>query len=130
VLGSESLEDVEALAALRRSERILLSLDFRGEERQGPARIFDDETLWPHRVIAMTLGRVGSHAGPDLDRLGAILALAQKRHAIYAAGGVRGMRDLEQLRQIGAAGVLIASALHDGHVTAGDLHAFNKKGSS
>jgi phosphoribosylformimino-5-aminoimidazole carboxamide ribotide isomerase len=130
VLGSESLDDVEALAALRDNARILLSLDFRGEVRQGLAQIFDDKTLWPHRVIAMTLARVGSHAGPDLDRLGAILSTAQKHHAIYAAGGVRNRADLDRLRQIGTAGVLIASALHDGNVTAEDLRAFNKKGSS
>jgi phosphoribosylformimino-5-aminoimidazole carboxamide ribotide isomerase len=114
VLGSESLRDDSLIARLSALPRSLLSLDFRGEEFQGPAQLAEDETLWPQRVIVMTLGRVGSHAGPDLDRLRQISTKAVGRHAIYAAGGVRGPADLQVLEQAGLAGVLVASALHDG----------------
>ena len=121
VLGTESLSDTRVVEQRSNDERLILSLDYRGDAPQGPARLFDDESLWPPRLIVMTLGRVGSHAGPDIDRLRTVLAQAQERHRIYAAGGVRGAADLDTLRGIGAAGVLIASALHDGHVTAADL---------
>jgi phosphoribosylformimino-5-aminoimidazole carboxamide ribotide isomerase len=121
VLGSETLRDAGLIARLSALPRSLLSLDFRGEEFQGPAQLAEDKTLWPQRVIVMTLGRVGSHAGPDLDRLGQISARAADRHAIYAAGGVRGPEDLRLLSQAGIAGVLVASALHDGRIGAKDL---------
>ena len=71
VVGSESLEnarvwhDIVAEAPLR----TVLSLDFRGNEFMGPEALLDDPTLWPARVIVMTLDRVGSGGGPDVARL-------------------------------------------------------------
>ncbi len=121
VLGSESLRDVDLIARLSTWPRSLLSLDFRGEQFQGPAHLAEDETLWPVRLIVMTLARVGSHAGPDLDRLAEIRAKSRNRHRIYAAGGVRGPEDLRLLEQAGMAGVLVASALHEGRIDAKHL---------
>ncbi len=46
-------------------------------------------------------------------------ALAARR--IYAAGGVRNRADIEALHAAGAAGVLIATALHAGTIKADDL---------
>jgi phosphoribosylformimino-5-aminoimidazole carboxamide ribotide isomerase len=121
VLGSESLRDAGLIARLPRSPRSVLSLDFRGEEFQGPARLAQDEALWPARLIVMALTRVGSGAGPDFDRLLDILAKAADRHTIYVAGGVRGPEDLRLLEKAGVAGVLVASALHDGRIGARHL---------
>jgi phosphoribosylformimino-5-aminoimidazole carboxamide ribotide isomerase len=122
VVGSESFEDAKAFAALRDEPRIILSLDFRGEVFQGPVRLLDEADLWPRRLIVMTLSRVGSDAGPDFERLNAIFKQAGAR-AVYAAGGLRGKDDLRLLQETGAAGVLVASALHDGRVGAADLVA-------
>lgn len=121
VLGSESLRDADLIAHLSVWPRSLLSLDFRGEQFRGPVRLAEDETLWPARLIVMTLARVGSHAGPDRDRLREISVKAADRHRVYAAGGVRGAEDLSLLEQAGIAGVLVASALHDGHIGAKHL---------
>ena len=74
------------------------------------------------RVLAMTLARVGSGAGPDLARLAEIEARAGGRE-VYAAGGVRDARDLEALIAMGVAGALVATSLHDGRLTAADLRA-------
>ena len=119
VLGSESQRDLALIAA---TPDALLSLDFRGDAFQGPPELLARPDLWPDRIIAMTLGRVGSGAGPDLDRLARIRALAGAR-CLYAAGGVRNAADLAALRAAGAAGVLVASALHDGRVAAADLRS-------
>ncbi len=70
----------------------------------------------------MTLARVGSGAGPDLARLAAIRSVAGERE-IYAAGGVRDAVDLSALKAAGAAGALIATALHDGRIGRADLEA-------
>ena len=122
VIGSESQRDGALVARHRDSSRIVLSLDFRGDAFQGPEEILTESKLWPRRVIVMTLSRVGSGAGPDLPRLAAIKTIAGDRE-IYAAGGVRDLADLSALKTAGAAGALIASALHDGRVGKADLDA-------
>ena len=98
----------------------MLSLDFRGEEFLGPPEILDNVDLWPERVIVMTLAKVGMGAGPDLARVAGIAARAGGRR-VYAAGGVRGLDDLRALARAGAAGALVATALHEGKIKAGDL---------
>ncbi|WP_072392419.1 HisA/HisF-related TIM barrel protein [Hyphomicrobium sp. CS1GBMeth3] len=122
VIGSETLRSLVDYESARRSAgpSAPLSLDFRGDTFLGPPQLLDDATLWPDRVIVMTLARVGSGEGPDLTRLAAIVARAGNRQ-IYAAGGVRDVDDLKALRDIGVAGALIATALHSGKVTPGDL---------
>jgi phosphoribosylformimino-5-aminoimidazole carboxamide ribotide isomerase len=122
VVGSESLEnarvwhDIVAEAPLR----TVLSLDFREYEFMGPEALLDDPTLWPARVIVMTLDRVGSGGGPDVARLQEIASRAGSRR-VYAAGGIRDRADLDRIRAAGAAGALVASALHAQKITAGDL---------
>ena len=59
----------------------------------------------------MALARVGAAAGPDLGGIAAARALGAGKR-VYAAGGVRGPEDLRALRGCGAAGVLVASAIH------------------
>lgn len=120
VLGSESQLDAELLECLADEPRLILSLDFKGDVPLGPAAIFDRTELWPERVIVMTLAAVGGSGGPDLGRLREILARAGRRR-VYAAGGVRSREDLDALAALGCAGVLVASALHDGRITAADL---------
>lgn len=122
IVGSESVEGVAEFTAMTRETptRTVLSLDFRGDEFMGPAQLLSDDALWPDRLIVMTLARVGSGEGPDLDRLRSISARAGKRK-VYAAGGVRNREDLMALRAAGAAGVLVASSLHDGAITARDI---------
>ena len=117
VLGSESQRD---LALVEATPDALLSLDFRGDAFQGPPELLTTANVWPDRLIVMTLARVGGGVGPDIDRLASIRAHAGARR-LYAAGGVRDAADLEALRAAGAAGVLVASALHDGRLAGADL---------
>ena len=42
---------------------------------------------------------------------------------VFAGGGVRDLADLGRLRQCGVAGVLVASALHDGRLRPEQLQA-------
>lgn len=122
VIGSESQHDSAVVRALAGHPRMLLSLDFRDETFQGPSELLRDAALWPARVIVMTLARVGGGAGPDLARMAEIVRQAGAR-AVYAAGGVRDAADLHALAQAGAAGVLVATALHSGAIGASDLAA-------
>lgn len=115
VIGSESFTDVFALKRALGAGPSVLSLDHDAAGRLGPPEIHGDARLWPERVIVMTLARVGAGAGPDLERLADVLARAEGRK-VYAAGGVRDPDDLQTLSDLGAAGVLVASALHDGRL--------------
>ncbi len=115
VLGSESQVD-DALVR-RIGDRAVLSLDSRDGAPMGPAILHEDPSAWPPEVIVMTLARVGSGAGPDLAGLRALRARAP-HVAFYAAGGLRGPEDLPALDEAGAAGVLVASAIHDGRLRA------------
>jgi phosphoribosylformimino-5-aminoimidazole carboxamide ribotide isomerase len=120
VIGSESQRDAALIAQHRDSRRIVLSLDYRGDAFQGPEEILSEPNVWPRRVIVMTLARVGSGAGPDLARLGAVKTISGGRE-IYAAGGVRDATDLAALKAAGAAGALIATALHDRRIGKAEL---------
>ncbi|HMN38061.1 MAG TPA: HisA/HisF-related TIM barrel protein [Hyphomicrobium sp.] len=122
IVGSESIERVSEFTgiAAESPQRTILSLDFHADEFMGPRRLLEDPSLWPGRVIIMTLGRVGSGAGPDIARVSEAIGRAGRRK-IYAAGGVRDADDLAALKAAGAAGVLVASALHSGKITAAQL---------
>lgn len=115
VIGSESQGDAGLVRAL--GNRAVFSLDTRGTDRLGPADLHDEPGHWPRDVIVMTLGRVGVGAGPDLERL-QVLRSASPGTCLYAAGGVRGPADVAALREIGVAGALVATAIHDGTLVA------------
>lgn len=122
VIGSESLESTAALKEIvaEAPGRTVLSLDFRGDEFMGPEALLRDASLWPHRVIVMTLARIGSDQGPDLERIRDVVRRAHGRR-VYAAGGIRHRMDLDAVRAAGAHGALVATALHEKKITAGDL---------
>ena len=64
---------------------------------------------------------MGSNIGPDIARLQSLqqLNLARKKPAnLFAAGGVRNIEDLLALKQLDIAGALVASAIHNGQITA------------
>lgn len=123
VIGSESQQDANSTAEIIRHlghDRAILSLDSLHGQFKGPPTLLEQPANWPDRIIAMTLSRVGSQSGPDLELLRS-LTKQNSDKKIYAAGGVRHKDDLHALADMGVAGALIASALHDGHITASDL---------
>lgn len=120
VFGSESLGSAGALADCfgptpPGSHEAILSLDRRGAERLDPAGCWDAPSQWPRQLIVMTLERVGSGAGPDLDTLRQVRAHAPQT-LLVGAGGVRDEADLARAEQAGADAWLVASALHDGRL--------------
>lgn len=114
VIGSESQTTPEAtreLLAYAASRRPILSLDFKAGQFLGPPALLAQPELWPSELILMQLDRVGVGAGPALA-----LPVDLSGRQVYAAGGVRHQDDLTALQQAGYAGVLVASALHAGHL--------------
>jgi phosphoribosylformimino-5-aminoimidazole carboxamide ribotide isomerase len=123
VLGSESLLDLALLdiaSALEPVRSPILSLDFREAVFLGPPTLIERPDCWPENVIVMPLTRVGSQTGPDLQRFDELRQLGANSR-FFAAGGVRDAQDLARLEIAGAAGVLLATALHEGRLTPEDL---------
>jgi len=115
VFASESLRSRAALQDCRSrfgAAGAVLSLDRRDGQRLDPAGCWDAASLWPQRVIVMTLERVGSGAGPDLATMSELHRLAPGT-TLVGAGGVRSSEDLERAHAAGANAWLVASALHD-----------------
>lgn len=120
VIGSESLQDLSVLTSAKHG---LLSLDFQNGAFLGQPEIWQQPELWPNKVIAMNLDNVGAQEGPDFT----LLRTIQKKRVdveVIAAGGVRSLQDLQKLAQQNIFGALIASALHNGNLSAEQLRQF------
>lgn len=130
VAGSETLDGPEALARLVEAHgpRVVFSLDLRDGRPLASGR-------WPAggaaaiarravacgvaRLIVLDVARVGTGTGAGTEGLlGELAALPAE---VYVGGGARGREDLARWKALGAAGALVASALHDGRLSREDL---------
>jgi phosphoribosylformimino-5-aminoimidazole carboxamide ribotide isomerase len=128
VLGTESI-DSDAATPRQLSvpaPGVVLSVDLRDGRLISPAAQLAGRApaaaaplaraLGVRELLVIDLARVGSGSGPPLDAVGE-LATALPGVAIYAGGGVRDDADLRALESAGAAGALVATALHEGRLT-------------
>jgi len=124
VVGTESLRgDARGAAA---GPRRVLSVDLRDGRlisprpdlagRDAAAAAGLAAALAVSELLVIDLALVGSRAGPPVDAV-AELAAALPGVEVYAGGGVRNDDDLRALEAAGAAGALVATALHDGAIT-------------
>jgi phosphoribosylformimino-5-aminoimidazole carboxamide ribotide isomerase len=124
VLGSENKLSEKSLSSiLSINPNMLLSLDFDEFGLIENPYLLKNTSIWPKRLIVMMLSRVGSNTGIDSECLSNILKLSDNND-VYAAGGVRDMNDLIQLKNTNTKGILLATALHTGVITKDDLHQF------
>jgi phosphoribosylformimino-5-aminoimidazole carboxamide ribotide isomerase len=129
VVGLETLASFEALADIcAHTTPVAFSLDLRSgtpmntePATQSPEALARQAVdAGAKTVIVLDVARVGVAGGPDFDLLGRIRS-AVPDVELLAGGGVRGLDDLEQLVRIGCAGALVATALHEGHLTRTDV---------
>jgi phosphoribosylformimino-5-aminoimidazole carboxamide ribotide isomerase len=124
IVGTETLSGRDALDRLLEelpAGAVILSVDLRDGRLLSPdAQLAGLPALDAmHRLpavreaIVLDLARVGSGAGPDVDLIAAIHA-AFPDAELLAGGGVRDVEDLRALDAAGAAGALVATALHSG----------------
>ena len=133
IVGLETLASFDTLreiCAAVGSERVAFSLDLRGGAPIAPrldipsgepahlaARAADSGA---GAVIVLDLARVGEATGPDMELIARVRAATPGRPLIVG-GGIRGLEDLEGLAGAGCDGALVATALHDGQLGAGDV---------
>jgi phosphoribosylformimino-5-aminoimidazole carboxamide ribotide isomerase len=135
VVGTESLPGAEVFRRLRAElpdAPLVLSLDLRGGQVLSPdpalagvcpadalARLAD---AGAREAVVLDVARVGSGEGPDVALLRELRSrLPDVR--LLAGGGVRHVGDLRALAGAGAAGALVATALHGGAIGADELRA-------
>ena len=136
ILGLESAPNPAALASIAGEvdvERLAFSLDlFLGRPLHG-------STSWHGRsaaqsvqsamevgighVIVLDLARVGQGGGTGTQALCDQLHRSYPDVELIAGGGVNRLAQIEELSKVGCDAVLIGSALHDGRLTAKQLHA-------
>lgn len=127
VIGTESLAPGSVHHRCRAAAPpVVLSVDLRDGRLISPRRELGGRPpaaaaplaaeLGVRELLVIDLARVGSGAGPPVGAVGE-LAAALPGVAIYAGGGVRDDRDLRALEDAGAAGALVATAVHEGRIT-------------
>lgn len=73
------------------------------------------------RMVVVDLAQVGVGQGPSLGPLCGELHRAIPAFELIAGGGIRSVQDVQRLASAGCRRVLVASALHDGRLTAAEL---------
>jgi phosphoribosylformimino-5-aminoimidazole carboxamide ribotide isomerase len=131
VIGTETLQTksfVGKAATVLGCDRIVVSLDLKGDKvlvKLGFEGCTDPICLLREfrkmgvlSVIVLDLARVGSGEGVNVDFLKKVLA---EDLEVYVGGGVRDIKDLLDLKNLGVSGALIASALHSGKISVEEL---------
>jgi phosphoribosylformimino-5-aminoimidazole carboxamide ribotide isomerase len=133
IVGLESVNHPDALAEMCAEvgrERLIFSLDLKSGV---------PITRWPawrdlnpleiatialragvRRMIVLDLGKVGMGQGVGTERLCRDLKCLKGDLQIIAGGGIRGPSDLCSLAAAGCDAALVASALHDGRLSAAE----------
>ena len=124
VLGSAAVEDPPLVRRLASTcpERIAVGLDHRDGEvrtrgwKQGSGRALLElvaELAVPGvgALVVTDIGRDAMLVGPDLDGLASVVAATDV--SVIASGGVGSLADLEALRAIGVAGVIVGKAIYE-----------------
>jgi phosphoribosylformimino-5-aminoimidazole carboxamide ribotide isomerase len=137
VIGTETLAGKAELARLRAElpeAPLVLSLDLRAGHVLSPdsalAGLGPPDALAQlarsgvREVIVLDLARVGTDAGPDVALVRELCARFPELE-LLAGGGVRDVADLRALAEAGAAGALVATALHGGAIGPDELRALS-----
>jgi phosphoribosylformimino-5-aminoimidazole carboxamide ribotide isomerase len=134
VAGLETSAGPDALQELCRGlgvSRVVFSLDLKDGRPLGDLAAWHTEEPLEvirqavargiRKLIVLDLARVGYGDGPDTENLCRKTVMIYPGVAVFTGGGIRRRDDLQRLRQLGIAGVLLASALHDGQLSRADL---------
>jgi HisA/HisF family protein len=137
VVGLETLASVDALEGMLSvigSDRLVFSLDHRGGTPITQIKAWQQATIAQianeaaacgvQRFIDLDLSRVGSHTGPQGRGLAAELRDVCEDAFVAIGGGVRSIDDIHMLAEQGYNAVLVATALHDGSISADDIQPF------
>jgi len=135
IVGLETLPSFDVLAAVCAAlgpDRVAFSLDLRDGQPMvaNVATLFGTQTpeevaslavlAGVNTLIAIDLTRVGTGRGVDANLLSRVHS-ATSGSQLVAGGGVREWNDLVHIAQSGCSAALVATALHDGRISAREV---------
>ena len=127
ILSTESVP-ASTVACLMDSDcghPFILSVDYRSGGLLGSPDMMQAQNLWPSDVIILNLDQVGTNNGVSLPgKLNSQELFDQ--YNIYYGGGINSLTALRQLEKLGAAGALLATALHGKNINREDLLYFKQ----
>ncbi len=134
VAGLETIARPETLLELCGAlspSRVAFSLDLRDGRPIGDSNAWQSRDPWHialraidarvQRVIVLDLARVGMGGGTGTEDLCRRLKTTFPHVEVIAAGGIRGIEDLQRLSRAGIDAALVASALHNARLTRNDI---------
>jgi phosphoribosylformimino-5-aminoimidazole carboxamide ribotide isomerase len=138
VLGSLAIADRGAAGSLVAAHpgQIAIGLDHRdgeirtrGWEEASGVRLLD-AVAWPElegaaSFVVTNIARDATLEGPDIDGLRAVMDATGV--PVVASGGVGSLADLEALRSLGVAGVIVGKALYEGRFTIEEVIAASSR---
>lgn len=132
IIGTETLLKTEFIAEaveILGSQKVIVSLDlmdnrvisgFRPSKFMNPLTFLSElERMGVSQIIMLDLTRVGSREGINLTFLTEVLDNIEAK--VIVGGGVRDIKDLMELKDLGVYGALVATALHSGEISVGNL---------
>lgn len=137
IVGLETLPGWGALESMLESigpDRLVFSLDLKQGRPMSVATDWSSGNPWQiavaavergvQRLIVLDLAAVGVRQGLATLELCRTIRAQCSAIELISGGGVRDVTDLKSLRDVGCDAALVATALHDGRVTPGQLQAF------
>ena len=134
IIGTETLPNlglIEEIVDAVGKNRIAISVDMKGGKIFGKSRAVKSlsplglirklEEQGLRKFILLELSKVGTAQGLNLTFIRETLKTFDGEFIV--AGGVRDIRDLQQLRNLGAYGALLATALHTNRISKDELKA-------
>lgn len=132
VVGSETLTSLDFLGQVVKvfgEDKIVVSIDLKQSKvlsaseaiAQMDALSIAQELgkIGVKQIILLDLGRVGTEHGIDMPLLRTLIEKTGVE--VMVGGGIGSLRELEELRELGVSGALIATILHNGKLTVDEL---------
>ncbi len=134
VIGTETLRGLDFVNQAVKSfgeNRVVVSIDLkRGEVMSvsesikfiNPVSLAQTlEKIGIRQIILLDLDRVGTERGANVQVLEDIFKKTDVK--VLVGGGIRNLQDLEELRNLGVFGALVATALHKGKLKVEELQS-------
>ncbi len=132
VIGTEtlrSLDFVNKAVGMFGGNHVVVSIDLRGGEVMSVsekikvmnavvlAQAFEEVGV--SHIILLDLDRVGTEHGANVEVLKEVLK--KTKVEVLVGGGIRDLQDLEEIKNLGVSGALVATALHNGKLKVDEL---------
>ena len=136
VIGSETLTSLDFVSKAVNAigeDKVVVSIDQKGGKVLSASEVialmdavsFAQKlaSLGVRQIILLDLDRVGTEHGINLTALRNILEKTGVDFLV--GGGIRSLQELEELRNLGVSGALVATVLHNGKVRVDELKSAN-----